>query len=186
MEFDEIVKKRRSVRAFKDKTVPWEALVLAADAAKEGPYAGNVNQLRFVLIEDKETIKKLAKYSQQDWVADAGAMAVVCADDRDLINLYGDRGLMYASLQTGAAVMNFINKIVDYGLGACWIGAFAEDLVKLELGIPDFEKVYSMIAIGYEKGTHHRPRKRELKNAIYWEVWEKKRRPLIYKEPPVH
>lgn len=185
MEFDEVIEKRHSVRSFKDKVVPWEHLIEAADAAKDAPFAGNHNNLRFIIIEEKEMVKKLAQFTDQSWVNDAGAMVVVCSDERHLHALYGERGILYSKMHAGAAIENFILKLADRGLGSCWLGSFSEDLVKLALGIPDYIKVDAMIAVGYEKGKTKRPVKRDLQNAVYWEVWERKRRPLVYKEPPV-
>ncbi len=183
MEFDEVVEKRRSVRSFKDKKVKWDDVLEAIDAANKAPFAGNVDHLKFVIIEDATMIGKIANFCQQEWVADVGIVVVVCSDNRRLISLYDERGKIYSRQEAGAAIQNLLLKLTDLGLSGCWIGAYADELLEQLLGVPNHIRIEAVIPIGYEKLKTKAPRKTALQNIIYWGKWNVSKRPAGIKEP---
>ena len=54
MKFDDVVKERKSVRSFKPKRVAFGDLLEAIDCAMQGPFAGNMENLKFIIIEDEK------------------------------------------------------------------------------------------------------------------------------------
>ena len=185
MELNNVIKKRKSVRLFNTKKVSWEKVLNAIDAANQGNFAGNINNLRFIIVEDKNLIDELAKHAHQTWISNAGIIIVVCSDDKNLENMYGERGRVYSRQQAGAAINTLILKLVDEGLSTCWVGAYTDEFVRNTLKIPAHIQVEAIIPIGYEKpgAGIAKKRKKELENTIYWEVWKKTKRPTIFKEP---
>jgi len=188
MQFDNIIKKRKSVRDFKKlKKALWKDILEAIDAANQGPLAGNINTLKFIIIEEPSTIKELAKHAHQSFISQAGIVVVICSDDTHLEKLYGERGRVYNKQQAGAAIMTFLLKLVDIGLSSCWVGAFEDEITKSILKIPEHIQIEAIIPIGYEKkvpGKNGKKRKRALENAILWEDWKTKKRPALFKEHP--
>ncbi len=182
MEFDRIIKKRRSIREFKPKTPSWKDALESIDAALHCPFAGNINNLKFIILEDKSKIEKIAKHCKQHWISNSGLVIMVCSDDKHLQNLYGERGRVYSKQQAGAAVMTILLKLVDLDLSACWVGAFTDEILKNSLKIPAHIEIEAIIPIGYEKPskTETKKRKESIKNAIFWEAWNKSRRPTIF------
>lgn len=187
MEFDELIKKRRSVRSFEKKPVDFRKILEAIDAANQGPFAGNHNTMHYVIIEDAGTIKRIAEHAQQSWIANAPAMIVVCSDDTNLENIYGERGRVYAKQQSGAAIITLIFKLVEAGLSTCWVGAFTDEVVKTTLGIPLHIQIEAILPIGHGKEEKHQPKhiKKELATTIFWEGWRRSRRPTLFKEGPL-
>lgn len=185
MEFNSLIKKRKSVRSFAAKKVSWKAALDAIEAANQGAFAGNHNHLKFVIIEEKETIKKISQLSDQPWISQAPILILVCSDDLHLENLYGERGRVYSRQQAGSAIQTMLLKFVDLGLASCWVGAYADDVLKEALKIPQHIQIEAIIPFGYEnkKESTEKPRKKELENAIYWEEWENEQRPPLFKEP---
>src|SRR5687767_10947004 len=96
MDLDTVIRKRKSVRSYKAKKPPWDKVLEAIEAANNAPFAGNNNHLKFLIIENEETISKLAKFAEQLWIADASLVILVCSDDTQLENLYGERGRVYS------------------------------------------------------------------------------------------
>lgn len=184
MEFNPLIKKRKSVRSFLAKKPSWKSVLEAIDAANQSPFAGNLNNLKFLIIEEKETMKKLAKYAEQSWISQAGILVLVCSDETQLENKYGERGRVYSRQQAGSAIYAFLLKLVDLGLSACWVGSYADELVKESLKIPQHIQIEAMIPIGYEdkKSSEEKPEKKDLENVIYWEHWENDMRPSLFKE----
>ena len=183
MQLDSAIKKRHSVRAFKKKKAPWDKVLEAINAAIEAPSAGNIANLKFILVEDHETIHKLAKHSHQSWMTKAGIVVVACSDDTNLETLYGERGRGYNKQHTGAAIENFLLKITDLGLAACWVGAYTDELIRSTLKIPSHIQVEALIPVGYEKPEKaHKKRKKALENVIYWEEWNKSKKKTKFEE----
>ena len=59
--YAEIVRTRRSVRAFKDKAVPREVFEQILDLAKYSPTASNTQNVEYVVVTDRDLIKKVGK-----------------------------------------------------------------------------------------------------------------------------
>ena len=180
-----MVRKRKSVRSFSVKKVSWKSVLDAIEIANQGPFAGNMNNLKFLIIEDQEAIKKIAKFSEQTRVSEAPILVVACSDETHLENTYGERGRVYSRQQAGAAIYAFLLKLTELGLAGCWVGAYSDELLKESLGIPQHIQIEAVIPIGYENKKLHeeKPKKKELENAIYWENWGNGKRPTIFKEP---
>jgi len=77
LKFKEVLEKRRSIRKYKDTPVPKEKILQILEAARIAPSASHRQPWHFIVVEDKETIKKLAK---SEWAAGAPVMIVGLAD----------------------------------------------------------------------------------------------------------
>jgi nitroreductase len=156
MELSKAISSRRSTRSFKKKAADWRIVLEAIDAANNAPSAGNFNHLKYIVVQEKEKIKKIAKHSSQTWINEAPLVVVVISDDSYLENHYGERGRIYAKQQSGAAIQNLLLTLVDKGLSATWVGASADRSPK--------------------------KRKKELEDTIYWEKWDKQKKPASFEE----
>jgi len=185
MDFDDIIAKRKSTRAYNRKNISFRDILDAIDSAIKGPFAGNINNMKYIIIEDAERIKRLAVHAEQPWIADAPAIVIACSHETPLENLYGERGRIYARQQAGAAIMTIILKLTDAGLDTCWVGAFNDNKIKGELGIPPKVNIEALIVIGHGERVPAEKiaKKNKLAEAIYWEVWERSRRATIFQDP---
>jgi len=77
LKFKEVLEKRRSIRKYKDTPVPKEKILQMLEAARIAPSAGHRQPWHFIVVENKDIIKKLAK---QEWAAEAPVMIVGLAD----------------------------------------------------------------------------------------------------------
>ncbi|MDP7417081.1 MAG: nitroreductase family protein, partial [Desulfobacterales bacterium] len=82
METTETIHKWRCIRRFKqDEPVPEEALRKVLEAGRRAPSWENVQPWHFIVIEDAEMKKKLAKLAAgQKQVARAPVVITVCGD----------------------------------------------------------------------------------------------------------
>ena len=152
------------------------------DSARKAPIAGNYPIIKFLIIENQKTINELADLSDQPFIAYSKIIVVVCSDDRNLENLYCERGKKYARQEAGAAIENFLLKITDLGLSSCWIGAYSDELVKQLLKIPNHIEVEAILPVGYPKKEIKKSRKPSLERCINWETWNNKKR-VKFKDP---
>jgi len=187
MKFSELVRKRKSVRAFKKKSVDWRAIMDALDDANQGPMAGNVNTLRTIIIEDTDTIKTLAKYTHQSWIAQAPAIIVVCSNDSRLVDMYGEQGKIYARQQVGAAIQTILLSLTEKEIATTWVGYFTEGMIKTVLKIPGHMVIDAIIPVGYEKFEKVKAerKKQDIESTIYWDEWDKRSRPTMFKDAPL-
>ncbi len=177
MEFDEVVRERKSVRGFTQKKVDWKNILDAVDVAIQGPFAGNHNHIKFLIVEDDKMINELAKMCEQTWIGEAQAVVIVVSDDTTLENLYHERGRVYSRQQAGAVISTFLLKLVDLGLGACWVGAYSDKDIKLSLKIPEDMQIEAVIPIGYDREHLERKKKKNIESCIFWERWGDSRKP---------
>lgn len=177
------IEKRRSIRKFKKKEVKWGLVLEAVDAALQAPLAGNINALKFIVITSQELKNALAQHADQDWIAESDTIVAICSDNAQLERMYYDRADRYARQQAGAAIQNFLLRITELGLGACWVGAYLDSAVKRDLKIPNNVNVEALIAVGHPAEKPKHPKKAALESTIMWEQWGQKKRPVQSQDP---
>ena len=146
---NEIFKKRRSVRQFKNKKVTEKQIKEILSAAMVAPSANHVNPWEFVVVRDKETLSRLSEIGMwQKFVADASVSIVISANPADT-----DKWVQDCSIATSHIYLEAANQ----GLGSCWANVMGnpmkenerERLVKQILNIPDIHRVLCIMAIGH-------------------------------------
>jgi len=175
MEVDKAIKERHTVRNFKEIKKPrYQDIIEAIDAANRAPLAGNVACLRYIVVQDKEIIHKLAEAAAQDFFQDLDFVVVVCSDKAFLKRSYLERADMYAKQQVGAAIENLLLKVTDMGLASCWVGAFSDPTVRDALDIPDNIDIEALLPIGYEMGRGKQKTKPLLDTVLFFDKWKNK------------
>ena len=174
MELKRVIEKRHSVRKFMSKKPDWRKVVEAIDAANRAPSAGNIQTLKFILVQDENKIFELAEAAGQDFINTAHYVVVVCSNNVQTVRSYDERGDIYCKQQAGAAIENFLLRIVDLGLASCWVGAFFDDQVKRILQVPEDVSVEALLPVGFEVGKGKSRKKLDLDNFLYFDVWKNK------------
>lgn len=182
MEFDKLVKIRKSVRRFKKKKPSWKLVLEAIDLANEGPFANNHNHLRYLIVEDEGLISSVAGYCEQPWINQSKILVVVCSDDTYIEGMYGERGRVYSRQQAGAAIYALILALKERGIDTCWVGSYSDELLKEKLGIPQHIQVEAILPLGFEDGKSKKPVKKKLESSLNWELWGQSRRPSLFEE----
>jgi len=175
MELDKAIKLRKSVKKFSDKKPDWREIIECIDSTRYAPRAGNNFTLKFILVDDKEIIKKIAKYSEQPFVEEVHYILVACSNPSRTVNSYGKRGEVYSRQQAGAAIENFLLKIQEKKLSTCWIGHFEDNLIKKLLKVPSNVNIEALFPIGYELGKTTKRMKIELDTILYFNDYKNKK-----------
>ena len=151
MDLLEVIKKRRSIRAYKKQDLPQGAIEKLIEAARWAPSAGNVQPWEFVVASSQKIKQELSKaaFSQKD-LEEASVVIVVCADEKLAEQSYGERGKsLYCLQDTAAATQNILLTAYSLGLGSCWIGAFKEKEIRQVIRAPKEMRPIALIPIGY-------------------------------------
>src|SRR3989344_8493481 len=149
MEFEDVVRRRRSVREFSNKRVSWRLVLEAIDDALQGPFAGNHDNFKFLIIEDSDKIKEIAELCEQEWIANSSILVVVGSDDVHLEKVYGERGRVYSRQQAGALIQTMLLRLTDLGLGSCWVGAYDDEKLRKKLNMAKHMQIEAVLPIGY-------------------------------------
>jgi len=173
MDFDKVVENRHSIRCFKKGKKPnYKELIEAINCACQGPLAGNMPSLKFILVQDKNKINELSEACQQKFIQDVEAAIVVCSEKKNLEKAYLERGTIYSRQQAGAAIITILLKLVDFGLSSCWIGAFSDNTVKRILKIPESVDVEAILPVGYLQGKVNSVRKPSLDSVLFFDEYK--------------
>ncbi|MBS7632898.1 nitroreductase family protein [Candidatus Bathyarchaeota archaeon] len=169
----EIIKKRRSIRAFTKKEIPTEIVEQLIEAARWAPSAGNIQPWDFIIVTNYETKKLLTEAALgQKFIEEAPVVIVVCADENRSSQDYGLRGkTLYCLQDTAAATQNIHLLACSFELGSCWIGAFREDKTREILKIPDGIRPVAIIPIGYPAETPKPRSRRSIGEIVHFETY---------------
>ena len=149
MEFAELLKRRRTIRLFKQQPVSDELLAGLVDAARVASCASNKQRLRYIAVRQPQLVLEVLKHTRwaglvqphrnpQPGITSPAAFIVMTtteANPQD--SLYADAGAAMQSLEFAAC---------DHGLGCCWLGA----IDRPEIGkLLNCKNIVYLAAIGY-------------------------------------
>ena len=165
------IKTRRSIRKFLDKKIPDSALWQILEAGNLAPSSGNIQNWRFLVVEDEAKKKMIAKAAlNQSFIASAPVVVLVFSDTKVVEAKYGDRGKnLYAKQNIANAVENMMLAAWNFGVGSCWVGAFTDTLLRKEFVIPDFAEIHAIIPFGYPAEMPRMPSRLEFADVISFE-----------------
>src|SRR4030043_1840074 len=100
MQFNEILKKRCSIRAYKNVEITEQVLHEILNAAISAPSAGNLQAYEMYIVTDKNIRQKLAAASwQQNFIVEAPVNIIFCANLQLSAEKYSKRGSELYSIQ---------------------------------------------------------------------------------------
>jgi nitroreductase len=136
--------KVRQSRIYLEKPVSKEDLDTLLEVAQWTGSARNSQPWHFVVVQEKETLGKLAALrSNIDWVANAPLAIALVFDGHDTVLESFDEGRIFERLAIGA-------KLLGLGAGTAWfLGEDEESTAKKLLGVPQDRTMHSLVALGY-------------------------------------
>ena len=151
MEIWEAIARRRSVRHYSSAPIAPDAIQRILEAAVSAPSAGNLQPWHFRVVGNAAIKNSLCRAAwNQQFVAQAPVIIVVCAEADRSAATYGSRGRdLYCLQDTAAAAMSILLTATALGLGSCWVGAFDEERASQALGLPPELRPVAIIALGY-------------------------------------
>ncbi|MGA2076201.1 MAG: nitroreductase family protein [Terriglobia bacterium] len=163
MDAIEVLKTRRSVRAYRSEPVPKKTLEDIIDCGRLAATAINIQPWVFVVATEPAMLRKIADITDYGkFIAQAGACVVVLCKDT---KYYLEDG--------SAATENILLAARAHGLGSCWVAGdkkpYAVDICRL-VGAPSGCRLVSLIPVGYPAETPEQP-KRPLSEVLHWEKY---------------
>ena len=175
----QLIRSRRSIRKYQDKSVPREEIVRLVDIARYAPTGHNAQEVQWLVIDDKEKLLRFEEIGL-DWMRDAavkspdmalmlegvikrmesgrpdfirGAPAIVVA--------HAEKSNPIAAIDAPIALGYFDLAASAAGLGCCWAGFFmmASNTfpgLKEAVALPEDQQVYGALMVGYPKYRYQR------------------------------
>jgi len=200
LSYVEFIKSRRSSKLLQPGDVSLEDLLIALEAAVSAPNAHNAQPWRFVLVKDRDTIRRLLEAMAEEWRMDllsdglderkveviiresasrtlrASAVIVACLTMSEMDQYPDERRArceyVMAVQSVAAACQNLLLALHALGYGACWRCGplFAPESVRRVLGIPSDVEPQALIEVGRPGGI--RPmRRKPLREVVFIDKW---------------
>ena len=151
MDFFELVKARRSVRAYQPQPVEEDKLEQILEAANRAPSAGNLQAYVILVVRHDATKQALVRAALgQEFVAQAPVVLAFFAHRLMSASKYKQRGAELYSVQDATVACTYAQLAATaLGLGSVWLGAFNDDEVSRILKAkPDWRPV-ALLPLGY-------------------------------------
>jgi nitroreductase len=157
----EMLKERRSIRAYTSQPVAREVLEDIVDFGRLAATTMNEQPWEFVVMTDKAMLRRLPELTgHAQFIATAAAcILVICKPTGHF-------------LEDGSAASEHILLAAHApGLGACWVAGEKEgyaDRIRELIGAPEGYRLICLIPVGYPAETVTME-KRSLKEVLHWE-----------------
>lgn len=167
MELIEAIKSRRSIRKFKEESLPSETIKELIETAVWCPSATNLQPWGFVVINDREYLKELSDLAKADWLIKLKGIegkeqykAMMENPDFNifynaptLLNIYGLKESKWSINDCSMLAQNLMLLAWEKGIGSCWIG-FAQNICnskefKVKHNVRDDYDLVAAIILGY-------------------------------------
>ena len=158
MEFYDVVKSRKSIRAYKDEPIDPDALRRIGEAVNLAPSACNIQPWCFRIILNREVRNSISSCYKNEWLKKAPAIVVALGNkDAAWKRLDGDSII---NVDIGIAMEHLVLAAAAEGLGTCWICAYDVGRMNSVLGILPPWEVIAISPLG-KAAENPEPRKRK-------------------------
>jgi nitroreductase len=152
MDVEDAIKKRRTIRRFKQDPIPLDTLRKLINLARVAPMAKNIQALEFIIVKEKENVNEL--FNMVKFASSLPESMRTPEKGREptayiivLVNTKIKAG--YVDFDVGAAVENILLGAVKYGIGTCWMGNISVSKIRSFFKIEDFYEIKHVISLGY-------------------------------------
>lgn len=162
--FTNLVKSRRSIRAFKSDTVAKDKISELIDLTRWAPTAKNCQPLKWTVIQSADKVRELAGMCMNFFrkaelmpeiypIWDSG-IDIINRGAPHLVITHTAEDAMLPVIDTTIAMTTFNLAATASGLGACWAGFFMigiqnDPAIAAACGIPSEDKVQTAMMLGH-------------------------------------
>ncbi|MFO8053304.1 MAG: nitroreductase family protein [Candidatus Omnitrophota bacterium] len=153
MEVEKAIRKRRSLRKFKQNKIDLKILKKLLGAARLAPSAANIQPLKYILVTSQNWLDLV--FPTLKWAAYIAPEGNPKQDEKPTayIIILVDKTVekFPSERDVGAAAENILLLATAKGLAACWIASVDKEKLGKDLKLSSNYKIDSVIALGYPK-----------------------------------
>ncbi|HBM74913.1 MAG TPA: nitroreductase [Clostridiaceae bacterium] len=166
MELFDVLEKRHSVRAYKEKDVEEWKIKKILNAAVIAPTAANRQAFKIVVIKTKGRENELKKIYGSDWFSKAPVVIGIFSVPGKAWTK--SSGKNYGDVDAAIVMDHIILSATDLGLGTCWIGAFNSDNAKKMLFPDEDAEPIAFTPIGYPADTEFKKIRKDINELVFY------------------
>ncbi len=169
----EIIKSRRSIRNYKNEKIKDEEILKIVEAGRWAPSASNNQPWRFIIVQNKELIKKIGDACKiltiNSFVEKAPLIFII----------YTEKKHRWVELDCGICAENMMLEAHSIGIGSCFVGAFKENRIKEIINLPEDLNVVGLITFGYKENEKEPTLRLDLKDIVKYDFYTKDKTKII-------
>lgn len=151
----ECIRKKRDVRDYNDSEIPLPVLMKILEAGRLSGSAMNRQPWSFILIRDKNLLKRIAQLSPTgQFIKNVPAAIAIATDSSNAFH----------EIDCGRCVQNMMLAAWNEGVGSCWIAGLDRPEISKMLELPENKYLLTIIPLGYPEQYSVTGKKR--RNAI--------------------
>jgi nitroreductase len=168
MNLSDIIKKRYSVRAYKDTKIEKELLFEILEAGRLAPSAVNFQPWHFIVVQNKEVLTQLYKCYDRSWFRTAPVIIVACADHSQSWKLASD-GKDSADIDLAIAIDHITLKATELGIGTCWVCNFNVTCCSNLLQLPANIEPVALLPFGYPNSKRPDKKRKPIDEIVHFD-----------------
>jgi nitroreductase len=169
MEFQELIRQRYSVRAYKSEPVDRAKLDRVLEAAILAPTAANRQPFRLLVIKTAGRVQELRRVYRAEWFTQAPLVICACGLPEEGWTRSDGKG--YTDVDVAIVMDHLILAAANERLGTCWIGAFDAEAASEVLGLPEGVEPIALTPLGYADDSPRPKRRRLMEELVKHDRW---------------
>ncbi len=145
MDFEEVIKKRTSVRKFSDKKLETDKLDKILEAGRLAPTAKNNQPIKIYVIESEDEIAKIDKASKCRY--GAKTVLIVCGNKDEA---YHKGNYTTAEMDSCIIATHMMLEATNLDVDSIWVESFDEEILREEFSIPNEYTPFLLMPLGYK------------------------------------
>jgi len=169
MDFDDVIRRRYSVRAYRSDSVPDDLLQRVLEAAALAPTACNRQPFRLLVVRTAGRQAALARVYRWPWFSEAPLVIGMVAVPAEAWTRRDGRN--YADVDATIAMDHLVLAAASLGLGTCWVAAFDPRAARDVLALPADVEPLAFTPLGYPADTPGPKPRRNLAQLVRYDHW---------------
>lgn len=145
MNFEDIIRRRTSVRKFSDKSIEKEKLDMILEAGRLAPTAKNLQPIKIYVVQSEDGINKIDNCTRCRY--GASTVLIICGN-KDSAYHKGD----YSTYEMDSCIVatHMMLEATNIGVDNIWIESFDSDVLRREFNIPYEFIPVCLLPLGYK------------------------------------
>jgi nitroreductase len=169
MQFQDLIKQRRSVRAYRPDPVEDEKLQQVLEAARLAPSAANYQPFQLIVVHTAGREEALKDLYQREWILQAPILILACGDPGQA--WMNPNGSSYLLVDVAIAVDHLTLAAAELGLGTCWIASFDPVVAREAFQLPRDIESLILVPLGYPADEPQPKERKPLRELVRYEHW---------------
>jgi len=167
MSLYDLILKRRTIRRFKEKKIPYQILERCVNAARLAPSAANLQPCKYLIIDREDLLDQV--FSTLHWagyIPDGTPTPGEAPRAYIIVLINKEINAPRYRHDVGFAVENMILTALEEDIGSCSFAAIDRDKLRKNLNIPQKYIIDLVVALGY---PNEAPVEEKFKESVkYW------------------